>query len=81
MNIVNVRKKFPRLGIAGGLNKIIISHDKKLIDEEIVGKLPFMLSKGGYIPYSDHLIPPEVSFNKFIYYRKKINEIVTGYKY
>ena len=81
MNIVNVRKKFPWLGIAGGLNKIILSHDKESIDEEIEGKLPFMLSKGGYIPYCDHLIPPEVPFDNFIYYRKKIKEFVNRCKY
>ena len=81
MNIINVRKKFPGLGIAGGLNKITLSHDKGSIEKEIEGKLPFMLPRGGYIPYCDHLVQPEVPFSNFIYYRKKINEFITKYSH
>ena len=45
---------------------------KKEIDEELEAKLPFMLRKRGYITFVDHLVPPEVSWENFRYYRKRL---------
>lgn len=79
MDIVHVRKEFPKLAILGGLSKARIAIGKEEIDDEIDTKLPFMLKKGGYIPEADHIIPPDVSWENFKYFREKISEMV--YKY
>ena len=31
---------------------------------------------GGYIPFGDHFIPPEVGFEQFGYYRRKLNQMI-----
>jgi uroporphyrinogen decarboxylase len=80
MNIIEVRKNFPKLGIMGGLDKRAIALGKEEIDMELESKLPFMLSKGGYIPCADHLIPPDVSWNNFKYYRNRLEQIVRQLK-
>lgn len=76
MDIVEVRKKFPQLLIQGGLDKIKISQGKEAIEHEIDTKLPPLLSQGGYIPYIDHLVPPDISWDNFCFYREKVRHYV-----
>ena len=35
-----------------------------------------VLKSGGYIPFGDHLIPPEVRWADFRYYREKLNRLI-----
>ena len=76
MDVVEVRKKFPRLQITGGIDKRILAKDKSLIETEIENKVPFMLKYGGYIPHVDHLVPPDVPFDNFLYYRRRLERMV-----
>jgi uroporphyrinogen-III decarboxylase len=80
MDIVEVRKRYPQLLIQGGLDKLKVARDKEAIDAELEAKLPFMLSQGGYIPYCDHLVPPEVSWENFCYYRERVRQYVERYQ-
>jgi len=76
-DIVEIRKAFPRFQIFGGLDKKpVISGDKEAIDLELEAKLPFMLSQGGYIPFLDHAVSPDISWENFVYYRTRVNEYV-----
>lgn len=75
MNIIQVRKEYPNLQIIGGLDKRAIARGKEEIDKELEEKLPPMLKHGGYIPTADHYIPPDVPWENFKYYRKRIKEI------
>jgi len=79
MDIVEVRKKFPQLNIQGGLNKLQVAQGRDAIDAELSAKLPTMLSQGGYIPYIDHMVPPEISWDDFCYYRNRVREYVERY--
>ncbi len=76
MNIIEVRKEFPKLQIMGGIDKRALIKGKKAIDRELESKVPLMLKKGGYIPHADHLIPPDVSLKNFLYYRSRLNKII-----
>jgi uroporphyrinogen decarboxylase len=78
MDIVKVREKYPKLQILGGIPKSDIQKGKKRIDEflEPVDKV---LKTGGYIPFGDHLIPPDVDFKNFSYYRNKVNTLIDKY--
>lgn len=76
MDVVAVRKKFPRLQITGGIDKRILAKDKSSIDKELESKVSYMLKYGGYIPHADHFIPPDVSFDNFVYYRKRLEKII-----
>jgi hypothetical protein len=76
MDVTEVRKKYPRLQIYGGLDKRRAALGKENIDSEIREKIPFMLKQGGYIPYLDHLIPPDVPWSGFKYYRQELNRLI-----
>jgi len=75
MDVLAARKKYPELQIMGGIPKSRIPLGRQQIDKllEPVGQL---LKYGGYIPYGDHLIPPEVPWEDFCYYREKLNEMI-----
>jgi uroporphyrinogen decarboxylase len=75
MDIVKVRKHFPDLQMMGGIPKSEIAKGKKRIDE-ILEPVEAVLKTGGYIPFGDHFIPPDVSWENFKYYRMRLNEII-----
>ena len=79
MDVVEVRKAFPRLSIGGGIDKRALTRSKEAIDQELEAKVPFMLQHGGYIPTIDHLVPQNISFENFKYYRQKLKQILKSH--
>lgn len=75
MDIIKVRKEYPELRILGGIPKAEIPKGKERIDE-ILEPVKEVLKSGGYIPFGDHFIPPDVDFENFTYYREKLNGII-----
>jgi len=75
MDLIKIRKDYPELKIAGGINKMKLFGDKDEIDKELE-KVPHMLKMGGYVPFMDHSVPPLVSWDNFVYYREKLNDII-----
>ena len=59
----------------GGIDKKALAAGKDEIDREIE-KVERMLKKGGYIPYVDHMVPPEVSFENYKYFRNRLKSII-----
>ena len=76
MDVVEVRKKFPRLQITGGIDNRVLAQNKSSIDRELEHNIPYMTKRGVYIPHIDHNIPPDVPFENFIYYRKRLEELI-----
>ncbi len=69
MDIVELRKQYGKsFVIIGGLDKKTLAVSKEAIKAEVDGKLPFMLSCGGYIPMLDHTVPPDVPFDNFRFF-------------
>lgn len=75
MDVVKVRREFPKLQIMGGIDKMAIAKDRKAIVHELK-KVSSLLPTGGYIPYLDHLVPPDVSWKNFKFYRRQLNELI-----
>lgn len=75
MDVVEARKKFPDLAMMGGIPKSEIPKGKERIDE-ILEPVEYLLDEGGYIPFGDHLIPPDVPWEDFRYYREKLNQLI-----
>jgi uroporphyrinogen decarboxylase len=75
MDLVKVRRTFPRLQLMGGIPKSEIRHGRKRIDE-ILQPVHEVLQYGGYVPFGDHLIPPEIGWEDFHYYRRKLNDML-----
>jgi uroporphyrinogen decarboxylase len=75
MDVKKIRAAFPRLQLLGGIDKMAIAAGPESIDAELERRIPGMVEQGGYIPMGDHQIPPEVSWQNYLYYRKKMSEI------
>ena len=75
MDIVKVRKEYPKLQILGGVPKSEIAHGPAQVDE-ILKPAEAVLKTGGYIPFGDHFIPPEAPWDGFKYYRTRLNQMI-----
>lgn len=76
MDVVEVRKAYPDLQMLGGFSKSALINGGEQIDQELDTKISWMLEQGGYIPYMDHLVPPDVSWENFLSYRTKLNQMI-----
>ena len=74
MDLRKVRKDFPNLQLMGGIPKSEFVKGPKRIDA-ILEPAADVLKTGGYIPFGDHLIPPEIHWPEFKYYREKLNSL------
>ena len=75
MDLLETRKAHPDLQIMGGIPKSELPKGQRRIDE-ILRDPTELLKTGGYIPFGDHLIPPEVHWDEFKYYREKLNSLM-----
>jgi hypothetical protein len=73
-DVVQVGKDFPGLILSGGIDKRILAQDTAAIDRVLETILPVMRKRGGYIPTCDHGVPPEVSWENYLHYRKRCVE-------
>jgi uroporphyrinogen decarboxylase len=79
MDALKLRKKYGKNFILiGNIDKRVLTRGKKAIKEEIMRKVPLLLSKGGYFPALDHFCPPDVSFENYMFYLKVLREICGG---
>jgi uroporphyrinogen decarboxylase len=74
-DLIAIRKKYPGLGIIGGFDKNSLYNGKEYIDKEL-DAISWLIKQGGYIPFADHAIPPNSSWENFKYYRNKLNDII-----
>ena len=51
----------------GGFDKHILAQGKKPIEAEVYRLLP-LVEEGGYIPFPDHRVPPDVPYENYLYY-------------
>ncbi len=78
MDVAKVRKEYPTLQMLGGISKSEIQFGQKRIDK-MLESADYVLKTGGYIPFGDHFIPPEVNFENFAYYRRSLNGLIDKY--
>ena len=48
---------------------------KDAIDREVLSKVPWLCLQGGYFPQVDHLVPPDVSLENYVYYSRLIRAV------
>lgn len=73
-DVVAIGRKYPELVIAGGIDKRVLAGSREDIDAMLERIFPAMKRRGGYIPTCDHGVPEEVSFENYLYYRKRCLE-------
>lgn len=73
-DVVEVGKQYPGLVMTGGVDKRELAKGRDAIDRLVDRIFPAMQARGGYIPTSDHGVPAEVSYEDYLYYRKRCLE-------
>ena len=69
-DIVAFRKQFGKnMAFTGGVDKRAMAKGGKVIEAEIERLMP-VIKSGGYIPSCDHGVPPDVSWQDYVYYTK-----------
>jgi len=76
-DVVEKGHQYPELIIVGGIDKRLMTEgaDLSVLDRELERIIPPMLQRGGYMPMSDHGIPPDVPLANYIHYRQKRLEL------
>lgn len=73
MDVAEVRAKHPRLQMLGGIDKTALAAGPAAIDAELARIAPVIRS-GGYVPGCDHYVSPDVPWEHFAYYRRRLVE-------
>jgi len=74
MDAVSLRKQYGReLRLMGGIDKRAMAEGPKAIDRELANVAP-LLRDGGFIPWCDHHVPPDVSLEHYQYYVRRMQE-------
>ncbi len=63
-----LRRLYPRLVLLGGIDKRELAKGRAAIEAELTAKIPPLLDRGGFVPHVDHTVPPDVSWDDFLYY-------------
>ncbi len=72
---IRFRREYGKdLLMMGGFNKRILARDKSDIESE-VRRLAPLVEEGGYIPFCDHRVPPDVPLENHLHYLKCVREI------
>lgn len=68
-DVVAYRKQYGRdLILIGGIDKRALARDLATVKREVMSKVPELSAGGGYVPFVDHAVPPDVPFKNFCYY-------------
>jgi uroporphyrinogen decarboxylase len=77
MDVAKIAKQFPELMLMGGIDKkVIINGGEEAWHEVLHEKIPSVLKRGKYIPYIDHLVSPDISWDRFTKYRKELDSVI-----
>jgi len=71
---VELRRRFPGCRLMGGLDKRAIARGREGVDEVLRHVQP-LLQEGAYIPFVDHFVPPDISYETFRYYLERRREL------
>lgn len=75
MDPAALRKKHGRqLRLIGGIDKRAMKAGPAAVDAELANVAP-LVKDGGYIPWCDHLVPPDVPLDHYLYYVRRMKEM------
>jgi uroporphyrinogen decarboxylase len=74
---VELRRIWPGCALMGGLDKRLIAEGRAGVDAELERVRP-LLAEGAYIPFLDHFVPPDVSYETYLYYVERRRELLGG---
>ena len=69
MHPLALRHEYGReLLLWGGVDKRALSRGRRDIEQELTCKLPDLIQDGGFLPHLDHLAPPDIPYENWLYY-------------
>lgn len=76
-DMLRIRKNYPDFQLMGGIDKRVLfeGSTKERIDLEL-SIAEELLKSGRYIPHIDHFVSQDCTWKNFIYYRRRLNEII-----
>ena len=77
MDVRETRKSYgTKVSFLGGIDKRVLAHSREAIDKEVIPKVRELLDKGGgFIVECDHGIPPDISLDKYRYFRELVRKL------
>ena len=75
MDVAQVRARYPRLQMMGGIDKTALVLGPESIEAELARIAP-VIKSGGYVPGVDHYVHPEVPWDHFLFYRERLAELL-----
>ena len=72
-----LRRRFPHCTLIGGLDKRAIASGRDGINAQLRRVQP-LLQEGAYIPMLDHFVPPDVSYDTYLYYVERRRELLSN---
>jgi len=77
MDYRDIRKQYGRdLRLIGGIDLDTLRYDKARIHQELVEKVPQLLSSGGYVPLADGRVRKDIPYENYVYYRQLLEQII-----
>ena len=73
---VALRKKYPGIALMGGVDKRVLALEGKQGAKNELERLRPLIKEGGFIPLIDHFIPPDISYETFLYYIQEKSELL-----
>ena len=61
--------------LQGGIDKVAVARGKDAIDRELDRIAP-LLEQGGFVPHLDHLVPPDIALDDYMYYREQKKKLI-----
>ena len=61
--------------LGGCIAKRVFAKGKEAAREKVMSKVPFLVETGGYFSSLDYLVPPDISFENFLYYINLLRKI------
>jgi uroporphyrinogen decarboxylase len=74
MEMTELRKAYPELQLMGGVDKRELFNAPEQIDHYLEERIFPVLGEGGFVPTVDHLVPSDTPWDKFVHYRKTLNQ-------
>jgi hypothetical protein len=62
----------------GGIDKRALAAGPKAIDRELERVVEPLLNQSGYFPMLDHYAPPDISFENYLYYKRRLKSLRTA---
>jgi hypothetical protein len=79
MDYRSIRAEFGRdLRLIGGIDLDTLLTGEEAIRRELTDKVPELLAGGGYIPLADGRVREGVPYERYVYYRQLLQELISG---